>query len=165
MNMPLGEMLRYNRWATLELLAACRDVSDAELDIAQTTASGTVRELLLHVVGGQQTFVLRTTGRQHEGELTRGSRWPGFDTLTERAVTSSEALISIAEDLDVDTEVDLPWLGKTYRFPKSFFLVHAVEHGVEHRTEIKMALLASGIATPDLDAWSYSSAMGYGQEV
>src|SRR5207248_10431127 len=27
--------------------------------------------------------------------------------------------------------------GKTYEYPKSFFLLHAIEHGVEHRTEIK----------------------------
>ena len=74
-------------------------------------------------------------------------------------------MVSIAEGLDVDTDVDLPWLDKTYRFPKSFFLVHALEHGVEHRTEIKLALAAAGIATPDLDGWSYSAAMGYGQEV
>jgi hypothetical protein len=40
-----------------------------------------------------------------------------------------------------------------------------VEHGVEHRTEIKVALAKMGIETPDLDAWSYAGAMGYGAEV
>ncbi len=120
--------------------------------------------MLLHVVGGQQTFVLRTSGRQHEGEWTRASPWPGFDALIALAVASSDALIGIAEGLDVDSEVDVPWLGKTYRFPKSFFLLHALEHGVEHRTEIKIALAAAGIATPDLDGWSYSTAMSYGRE-
>lgn len=165
MNEPLAEMFRYNRWAMLELLMACRGLSDAHLDLRRPDASGSVRELLLHVVGGQQTFVLRTMGRQHEGELTRSSRWPGFDALIELAVTSSDALIGVAASLDVDSEVDLPWLGNTYRFPKSFFLLHALEHGMEHRTEIKMALGAAAIATPDLDGWLYSAAMGYGGEV
>jgi uncharacterized damage-inducible protein DinB len=165
LNTPLAEMFRYNRWATLELLTACREVPDAGLDVRHSAASGSVRELLLHVVGGQQTFVLRTMGRQHEGELNRASPWPGFDALIAIAESTSDALISVAQGLDADSEVDLPWLDKTYRFPKSFFLVHALEHGVEHRTEIKMALSAAGIATPDLDAWSYSAVMGFGQEV
>lgn len=54
---------------------------------------------------------------------------------------------------------------KVYRFPRNFFLVHAMEHGVEHRTEIKVALAHLGIAAPDLDGWQYSVAAGYGGEV
>ena len=104
----------------------------------------------MHVVGGQQTSVLRTKGRQHEGELNRGSRWPGFSILREIAVDTSDELIAIAASLGDDEEVDLPYRGKTYRYPKSFFLLHALEHGVEHRTEIKLALALVGIPTPTL---------------
>jgi len=109
--------------------------------------------------------VLRTKGRQHEGELNRGSAWPGFDTLRRLAVESSDELIAIAQALDEDSAVDLPWQGKSFRYPKSFFLVHAAEHGVDHRTEVKLALAAIGISTPDLDGWAFGAAQGYGQEV
>ena len=51
------------------------------------------------------------------------------------------------------------------RYPRSFFLVHAAEHGVEHRTEIKMALAQMGVETPDLDGWYYCGAAGHGQPV
>ncbi|MGH2812935.1 MAG: DinB family protein, partial [Actinomycetota bacterium] len=153
-------MLRYNKWATTEIINACRELSEEQLDTLVPGASGSVRELLLHVVGGQQTLVLRTKGRQHEGELTRRSPWPGFDQLIEEATRSSDELISLAESMDSDSEVDLPYVGKVYRFPKSFFLVHAMEHGVEHRTEIKVALGHIGVETPDLDGWSYATAAG-----
>lgn len=165
MNAPFAQMLRYDKWATLTLIEACRSLDEAQLDARITAASGSVRELLVHVVGGQQTQALRTKGRQHEGELHRKSVWPGFDTLTEIATRASDELIAIAEALDADRDVDLPFQGKTYRFPASFFLTHAVEHGVEHRTEIKLILGSNGIETPDLDGWSYSAAAGYGQEV
>lgn len=56
-------------------------------------------------------------------------------------------------------------MDKVFGFPKSFFLAHAAEHGVEHRTEIKLALAQLGIETPDLDGWPYSAAAGYGREV
>lgn len=158
MNKPLAEIFRYNKWATLELVRACRDLNQDQLDTHVKGVSGSVRELLIHLVGAQQTFVLRTKGRQHEGELARGSEWPGFEDLLKIAEESSDQLISIAEELDVDSEVGLPWFGEVYRYPKSFFLVHAAEHGVEHRTEIKVALGHIGVETPDLDGWSYADA-------
>jgi len=164
-NQPLAEVFRYNRWATLRLIEACRSLSDEQLDTRVRGASGTVRELLLHVVGGQQTFVLRTMGRQHEGELNRASRWPGFDVLLDVAERSSDQLVEIAAELVEDSEVSLPYLGRVFAFPQSFFLVHAAEHGVEHRTEIKLALAQLGIETPDLDGWPYGDAAGYGREV
>lgn len=158
-------MLRYNRWANLQLFEACRSLTGEQRALRLPAASGSVGELLVHIAGGQQTFVLRTMGRQHEGELSRGSPWPGFAALFEALIKSNDDLIRIAEGLDQDRNADLPWMGKTYRFPVSFFLVHAVEHGTEHRTEVKLSLNHFGIETPDLDAWSYAPAAGFGQEV
>jgi uncharacterized damage-inducible protein DinB len=99
MDLGLVEMLRYNRWANEILLEACRTLADEHLDAALPAISGTVRELVIHTVGGQQTFALRTKGRQHEGELHRRSAWPGWDTVLEIARTSSDELIAIAESL------------------------------------------------------------------
>jgi uncharacterized damage-inducible protein DinB len=165
MNQPLGEIFRYNRWANLRLIEACRSLTDEQLDARVGGTSGTVRELLLHVVGGQQTFVLRTRGGQHQGELNRSSAWPGFDALLDVARRSSDELAAIAEELVEGSEVVLPYAGRAFRYPRAFFLVHAIEHGVEHRTEIKLALAQLGVETPDLDGWAYGAAAGYGQEV
>jgi len=163
-NHPLAEMLRYNRWATLRLLEACRSLPEEALDYRLPAASGSVRELLPHLIGSQQTFALRSAGRQAEGELTRASPWPGFDALAEAATTSADALVAIAEALDADSEVTLPFMGKRYRYPKSFFLVHAMAHGAEHRTEVALTVAHLGIETPDLDGWQYAAAAGYGGE-
>jgi uncharacterized damage-inducible protein DinB len=165
MNQPLAEMFKYNRWANRVLLDACRDLSDQQLEARARGTSGPVRELLLHIAGAQETFVLRTKGRQHEGELGRESAWPGFERLEEVLMSSSDELIRIAEALHVDADIDLAWMGKVFSFPKSFFMVHALEHGVEHRTEIRITLGQLGIEAPDLDGWPYSVAGGYGKEV
>ena len=164
-NLGLVEMLRYNDWANRTLLEACRNLTDEQLDAALPAASGPTRELLVHIVGAQQTYILRTQGRQHEGELHRQSPWPGMDRLIDLVAETSRQLIAIAEGLDPTSEVDLPYEGKVYRYPKRFFLVHAVEHGVEHRTEVKLNLGSSGVATPDLDGWEYGDFAGYGDEV
>lgn len=164
MNAPLAEMLRYNHWATMRLLEDCRELADATLDTRAGGATGSIRELLVHVVGAQQTFALRTRGRQHEGELSRSSPWSGWDGLFQAARTSGEELITIAADLESDRDVILPYMGKAFSFPAGFFLVHAVEHGADHRAEIRMSLRSIGIETRDLDGWEYGAAMGYGAE-
>ena len=165
MNAPLADLFRYNRWANLMLIDACGELTAEQLDARGSGTSGSIRELLLHVVGGQQTSILRTKGRQHEGELGRGSPWPGIDVLRSIAVSTSDELIRIAVGMETDPEVDLPWRGKVYRYPMSFFLLHALEHGVEHRTEIKVTMAELGVKRPDLDAWPYSEAAGYGKEI
>lgn len=159
------DIFTYNKWANLELFHACRRLTDDQLDFHLPGASGPIRELLVHIVGGQQSQILRTQGRQHEDELTRKSEWPGLDALMRLVESTSDELIAIANSMSKDDDVDLPYYGKVYRFPKSFFLLHALTHGVEHRTEIKVTLNHFGIETPDLDGWNYASAAGYGQEV
>jgi len=165
MNKGLAEMFRYNAWANRELFEACRSLTQEQMDLQIQGISGSVRELLIHIAGGQQTFVLRTKGRQHEGELDRQSDWPGIETVIEIALSTSDELTAIAEQLADDEEVGLPFMGKTYRYPKRFFLVHAMEHSAEHRTEVKVALAHIGIETPDLDGWLYAESAGFGEEM
>lgn len=66
MNLGLVEMMRYNAWANRTLFDACRELTDEQLDGSLPITSGSIRELLIHIVGAQQTFALRTRGRQHE---------------------------------------------------------------------------------------------------
>jgi len=166
MSKALADCLRYDRWANLSLFDACRGLTDEQLDARATPSSRSVRELLQHIAGSELTLVLRTKGRQHEGESRHvDGAWPGLDLLREVIASSGDDLIAIAAGLDEDELVALPYRGKTYEYPKSFFLLHAIEHGVEHRTEIKVTLALVGIDTPDLDGWFYSEAAGYGREV
>jgi len=165
MNRPLVDIFEYNLWANRTLLEACRDAPEAALRAEVPAISGTVQSLWTHTIGGEQTFILRTQGRHHEGELHRLSPWPGFDEAARLAEETGRALVAIARDLDGDETADLAFHGKVFRFPVHFFLTHAAEHGMEHRTEIKVALKTLGFETPDLDAWSYAATKGYGAEL
>lgn len=165
MSKALADCLRYNRWANLILIDACRQLTAEQLDTRARHSSRSVRDLLSHIVGSELTFALRTKGRQHEGESRRVDPSPGFEVLREIAASSGDDLIAIADRLDEDELVALPYQGKTYEYPRSFFLLHAIEHGVEHRTEIKVTLALIGIETPDLDGWFYAAAAGYGREI
>jgi uncharacterized damage-inducible protein DinB len=162
MNEPLANMLRYNDWATQTLIDGCRTLTDAQLDAPSVPgASGTIRYMLLHVVGSQQVQALRTTGVMRP---VLDWNWDGWDALMERARGSGQRLIDIAAATGEERQVKFEEGGKRYYFPLSFFLAHAVAHGDQHRSEIKMAMAAPGVASPDLDGWNWARDAGIGGE-
>jgi uncharacterized damage-inducible protein DinB len=166
MSEALADCLRYDRWASLALVDGCRGLTEDQLGLRATPSSRSVAELFQHLAGSELTFVLRTKGRQHEGESRHlEGAWPGFDAVRDVLASTGDELIAIAASVDEDELVVLPYQGKRYEYPKGFFLLHAFQHGVEHRTEIKVTLALNGIDTPDLDGWFYSEAAGYGREV
>lgn len=164
MDQGIIEMLEYNAWANRTLVEACMDLDEQTLKAQPQGVSDSVAALFTHLAGGQQTFALRPKGRQHEGELNRRSPWPGMAEIAKILEQTNQELIEIARETAEDAEVVLPYMGRKPRFPVRFFLVHAVEHGTEHRTEIKVALNALGIPNPNLDGWEFAAAQGYGQE-
>jgi uncharacterized damage-inducible protein DinB len=158
---PFAEMLQYNQWANRTLFEACRPLTDRQLDTHAAGSSTIVRELLTHIATGQQTIVVRAMG----GQQPSWGEWPGLDALTELADHTNNELMAIADTLAEDIPVSLERDGKVHRFPMSFLLVQALTHGVEHRTEIKTVLASTGVATPDLDSWSYARAAGFMHEL
>ena len=165
MDLGLVEMLRYSAWAERTLLDACRELTDEQLEARLPVASGPVRELLLHIVGGQEAYVELAQGRPDMGGLDRVRAWPGMAQLIEVADRTSRELISFAEQLDPESEVELTHHGKVHRYPRRFLLTNAVEHGVRHATEVTLTLASIGVAVPDLDGWAYGRSAGYGAEV
>lgn len=165
MNLGLVEMLRYNAWASRTLLDACHELTDEQLEARLPETSGPVRELLVHIVGGQQAYIHMAQGRPDTDGLNRHSAWPGVARLIELADRTSQELISMAEHFDPASEVDLPHHGTVHRYPVRFLLTNAIEHGVRHRTEATLNLANSGITTPGLDGWAYGTSAGNGAEV
>ena len=107
MTKALADCLRYNRWANLIVINACRGLTAEQLDTRAKHSSRSARDLLSHIVGSELTFVLRTNGRQNEGESRVVDTWPGFEVLREVAASSGEDLIAIAAGLDEDELVAL----------------------------------------------------------
>ena len=166
MSKGLADCLRYDRWANLALIDGCRGLTEDQLGLRVIPSARSVAELFQHLAGSELTFILRTKGRQHEGESRHvEGAWPGFEVLRDVLAASGDELIAVAVGLNEDELVVLPYQGKRFEYPRGFFLLHASQHGVEHRTEIKVTLALNGIETPDLDGWFYSEAAGYGGAV
>ncbi|QBD75770.1 damage-inducible protein DinB [Ktedonosporobacter rubrisoli] len=157
MSTGLPDFFKYNLWANLRLLDACEQLSEAQLDETMQGLFGSVRETLMHIFASEEGYARHFTGTSPLPRLKELTAFPGIDELRRRAKSSGEALIKIAEEEDL---ARIHYLDDgTYEAPGSIILIQAINHGVDHRSQISTLLTQQGLEPPDLDGWSYNDAM------
>jgi uncharacterized damage-inducible protein DinB len=161
----IADCLRYNLWANLRLLDACAHLSDTHLGTpAAQGAFGTVRETLMHLLAAEEGYAqhVQLTGPAPTPRLDDLATIPGFDELRRRAQRSGDELIAVAERGDLDRILSLE--GGTYDAPVIIVLIQAVNHGVDHRSQIATLLSQQDLTLPDLDGWAYHDALSARRE-
>ncbi len=156
----LPDCFRYNLWANLRLLDACAHLSDAHLDAPAATGSfGSVRATLMHLFTAEEGYArhYNFTGPAPTPRLADVGAFPGFDELRRRAQRSGEELIAVAERGDLDRVLSLD--AGTYEAPVIIILIQALNHGIDHRSQIATLLSQQGGELPDLDGWGYNDAL------
>lgn len=157
MTTGLPDFFKYNLWANLRLLDTCAQLTDAQLDATMTGTFGSIRETLIHLLSSEEGYVGALTGKIPAPQLEDLATFPDFDELRRRAKVSGEELISVAEHGELSRTLYLD--GGTYEALAIIVLIQAIDHGIDHRSQIATLLSQQDIAAPDLDAWSYNDAM------
>jgi uncharacterized damage-inducible protein DinB len=154
----LSDFFKYNLWANLRLLDACAQLSDAQLDETMQGTYGSVRETVMHLFSAEEGYArhFNFTGRAPIPPLKESETFPGFDELRRRAERSGKELIALAEQGNLDHILHLD--GGAYDASVMIVLMQAIDHGIDHRSQIATLLSQQGIETPDLDAWAYNDA-------
>jgi uncharacterized damage-inducible protein DinB len=156
MTTGLPDFFIYTLWANLRLIEATEHLSDAQLDATTTGTFGSVRETLMHMFASEEGYARSLTGSSPTPQLKELTTFPGFDLLRQRAVSSGEALIKVAEQGDLSRILHLD--GGTYDAPAIVVVIQAINHAIDHRSQISTLLSQQGIEPPELDAWSYNDA-------
>ena len=157
MTKGLPDFFKYNLWANLRLLDACAHLSDAQLDAATTGTFGSVRETLMHMLTSEEGYARTLTGNIPTPRLADLTTFPGFDELRRHAKASGEALIAFVEQGDLSKILHLD--GGTYDAPVIVVVIQAINHTIDHRSQIATLLSQQDVEPPDLDAWAYNDAM------
>lgn len=152
-------LFSHNDWANETLLEACSRLSDMQLDAEDFDGSyGSIRSTLLHIAGGQQRYVQRLTGEPITSVEEVG--FVSFGALRESLSASGGRLAELASTTDLDEEIHLAFMGKTFIAKRWLLMVQALNHATEHRTQIKSMLAAMGVTPPELDGWTFGDASG-----
>ena len=157
MTTGLSAFFQYNLWANLRLLDACAQLSDAHLDATTQGTFGSVRDTLMHLFSSEEGYAGALTGQRPETALDESGPFAGFDELRRRAKRSGEELIRVAERGELSKILHLGYDG-TYEAAVIVVLIQAINHGVDHRSQIATVMSQQGIEPPELDGWSYNDA-------
>jgi uncharacterized damage-inducible protein DinB len=150
----VAEFLRYNAWANRELLVACEKLSREQLDSRAEGTYGTIYETIVHLVRAEAAYLHRLTGELRPPTF----RWddsPGLPDIRGYAGQLGDALTEAARRVQPTDVVSHEWQGQPVSYKAIVLLIQAVNHGVEHRTNITTILSQLGVEAPGVDGWNY----------
>lgn len=152
----LVEMYRHNLWANLRLLDVCAKLNKTQLQASAVGTYGPIADTLVHIVGGEEYYLVLLTGRGMENRLSPGDEFPGIADLRRRARSSGEGLIAVASRIRSTRVLRGTGRRGPYEMPAVVPLVQAINHATEHRSQVMTILTQLGIEPPELDGWGYA---------
>ena len=111
----------------------------------------------MHLFAAEEGYVRHFTGTSPTPRLKELTTFPGFDELRIRAERSGEELIKVAEQGELSQILHLD--GGTYDAPTIIVVIQAINHAIDHRSQIATLLSQQDIEPPELDGWAYNDAM------
>ena len=156
------EFFKHNTMVNRRLVEACRQLSPEQLGATVEGTYGSIGATLVHIANGQVGYAARLLDVERPEWLDEDT-FPGFEALAERFTLGDAQLEEAAalgeQDRRVQVTGDDP--PGTWWMPVSLFLLQAVNHGTEHRSQVATMLTQLGIVPPDMDGWSYFEASGH----
>lgn len=150
----LVELIRHNNWANAQVLAACRELSADQLDAAAPGAYGTIRDTLEHVIRAEADYVGRMTGDRPQPSFRWGERADMAD-LAAFADQVGGALLDAVQRVPPTQLVHEEENGLFIDYHARHLFMQAINHGIEHRTNVTTILSGLGLPAPEVDGWSY----------
>ena len=153
-------MVDYGYWARDRLMAAAEGMSDAEYAKENGFTCGSIRGILLHVLGSEAVYAGRWRGETVD-PLINHETAPILAALIERWRQEEEATrayLSKLGDADVEREiVSRRRNGEEFRRPLWQDITQIINHGTQHRSEAAEALTMIGRSPGNLDVSVYFS--------
>ncbi len=154
---PMLRQLRHDVWATEKLIAHCRTLSGAQLDLTAPGTYGTVYGTLQHLVGAEQWYVKLLTGEVLGRPIRRTDAPHSLDELVTIATATGARAVVVAT---ADDPLRVIALNERESSTVGVVLAQLVHHANEHRTQVTTILGANGIAPPSVSGWGYGLAAG-----
>jgi uncharacterized damage-inducible protein DinB len=162
---PLEDAFEHHVWATIKLIDACQDLSPQQLQHVVPGTRGPILETLAHVVDGDSWDLAILEGRNLADvdevgpDLTamrgameeNGARWTSF--------VGSQTFDPYAMVTEVDPDDGFRRVASV-----AMRLAAALEHGTDHRSQIRTALTTLGIQPPKVDILTFGVEVGRVQE-
>jgi uncharacterized damage-inducible protein DinB len=157
----LVEFFRHNAMMNQRLVEACRQLPPQQLGVTATGTYGSIGATLVHVANAQVGYAARLLDTERPEPIPE-EPFPGFEALAERFAHGDAQLEEAATRAEQDRQVQVTGDDPpgTWSMPVSLFLLQAVNHGTEHRSQVATILTQVGVEPPEMDGWAFFFASG-----
>lgn len=150
----LLEFIRYNQWANRQLLAACLTLSESTITALIPGAYGSIRDIFQHILRAEADYLGRITGAPPQPAF-KWEEGPSLAELSAYAAQLGEAFLETLRRVPLTQLVHEEEGGRFIDYHARHLFMQAVNHGIEHRTNITTFLNGQGLPVPELDGWGY----------
>lgn len=157
-------LFRHHAWASDRLLAACEGLPADQLEFVVQGTYGGLGATLRHLVEAEERYVRGLRGQTAPGPDAAGgldrpvppeALAPSVRVLRSRAASAAASLVELASAMTPDAVVTASHRGQPARVRAITFFMQALDHGCEHRGQVRHALTILGYDPPDIDGWAY----------
>jgi len=148
----LVEFIRYNQWASQQLLAACMVLSEDQLTAGIPGAYGSIREVFGHILRAEADYIGRITGERPQPSFKWEDR-PSVAEMSTYAAQLGEAFLEVIQRVPPTRNIHEEEDGKFIDYEARQLFMQVVNHGIEHRTNITTFLSSQGLPAPEIDNW------------
>lgn len=149
----LSAFVRYHVWANERIVTTAAELTDDELRRAEEFDHGTAFQTLRHLMDVDWSWREFCEGRD-PGEVYVWDLGYALDDLPQiRAFCQEEGrrFRAYTDGLDDATLAEVMPLDEGFAVPRWLILVHIVNHGTQHRSELARYLTECGHSPGDLD--------------
>ena len=149
-------LYNYNYWADDRIMRAVEGISEAQLNVDMHNGIGTMRMTLVHTLNGEWIWRMRWQGNRPTSPL-RQEDFPSLAAIQERWREEEQqmrAFLATLRDDDMARMIEYSRIqqpDKVFAQPLWQMLLHVVNHGTQHRSEIAMKLTELNHSPGELD--------------
>mgnify|MGYP001828098414 CR=1 FL=1 len=159
MSTLLDRQFEFNLWANIEIINLCASLNADQLAVEIPGVYGRIQPTIAHLVHGEGNFLR---------DLGGDALWPDevdwdnltLDQLCEMAQQSGTALREIAGAVAPDSRREFIEEDDQYVFPAWTVINQAINHGIEHRTQLRLLLTQLGVPHPGQSVWGFAESIG-----
>jgi uncharacterized damage-inducible protein DinB len=159
----MRDLYAYNRWATQRVFDSAEKLTPEQLHTPGTAGHGSVRDTLVHFMRAQKGWLSWWDGSLSANDAYN-LRWDPADYPDVAALRSLWAALEAQTQAFVGglTDADMARIyenaladGQVERLVLSTMMLHVVNHGTQHRSEVAAMLTAFGQSPDQLDYIDY----------
>jgi uncharacterized damage-inducible protein DinB len=138
-------LYNYNYWANDRIVRTVEGLSEAQIHVDMHNGIGTMRMTLVHILNGERTWRMRWQG-ERPTPLLRQENFPSVIAFQARWREEEQKMLAFLATLRDDDMARVIQYSSTMQPDKILAwpfwqqLVHVVNHGTQHRSEIAMKL-------------------------